>query len=1572
MILRSAVLHIWWQRRDTSLAKYNETLLWMSATRSGRKYKESQLRMANIAEHTQPNEGEAVGALAEMLRMLVQREEQAEERRRREEERRRTEEDDRRRAEEERRQREDDRRRAEEQERRQREEERRRAEEQERRQREEERRRAEDQERLQREEERRQREVAERERMEAVFAEERREQRRILETILEAQAPNQHRKDTAKLTKLTESEDIEAYLTTFERMMVAHEVEEEKWAFKLAPNLSGKAQLAYAAMDSEGAKDYEQVKETILLRYNINTETYRQRFRSAKKQEDWSYRDLIVKLQDLSRKWTKDKTSAEEVVDLMVTEQFLTTLPQELRVWVTDRKPKTSTEAGQMADEYVQTRKSTQENKRVSGEKVIKEAVLCHTCGKAGHIARDCRSKSGGVQKRNEKEDQEKNGRSEIRCFSCGGRGHMSMKCPSKALTCLESSAHPGWHNSKDGPTCSGKVEGKSTDDILLDTGCSRTMVHTDFVMPGSVSKTQQVTIRCAHGEAVSYPIAAVNMEIDGVRIRVKAAVCKTLPVSVLLGTDVPELFTLLSRGRPKEDSGMAVVTRSKHKQQQLEGAEEQVKDLRSGARPTPLDEPTAEETYTVPETESHEESSSPGTVFHQDLFTGGRSRTVLTRRQKRERKREHGHSRAKEWQGWEFFPEEVQRLQREDETLKEVREATAETALGQEPEFFQRDGTLYRNRKLRDETVEQLVLPKACRDPVLQMAHAIPMAGHLGRKKTTERVLQRFFWPGVSKDVAEYCKNCPSCQKASSKRVAPAPLIPLPVIGEPFSRIALDIVGPLPRSRSGNRFVLVICDYATRYPEAIPLRSVDAEHVAEQLVQVFSRVGIPQEIMSDQGSNFMSALLAEMYGLLKIQRLRTTPYHPQCNGLVERFNQTLKSMLRRSATKDGKDWDKLLPYLLFAYREVPQESTGFSPFELLYGRRVRGPLDVLKETWEAKEKTDESVLSHLMLMRERLEKMSQLSQTNTRKAQQGQKTWYDKHARLRRFEPGEKVLVLLPTDTSKFLAQWKGPYPVVKRVSDVLYEIDMIGTRKRHRVFHINMLKRWNEVKSLLCFEEDDVEEEILDTGVSNGGKLVINEHLDEAQYQELELLCSDFQDVLHGTPGCTMLTEHSIPSGLSTPVRQVPYRLPYARREWVKKEIEAMFQDGVIESSISDWASPIVLIEKKDGGIRFCVDYRKLNSVTQGDAYPMPRVDELLDQLGNSQYLTTLDLARGYWQVPVKLEDRHKTAFTTPYGLYQFKVMPFGLCGAPATFQRMMDRLLRGAEGYAAAYIDDLVIYSPSWEEHCGHVKAILTRLRDAKLTARPEKCQMGMRHCTYLGHVVGCGQVKPEQSKLEAVKRFPIPLTKKDVRSFLGLTGYYRRFIANYASLVAPLTDLTRNTAPTQVEWTSNCEKVFQELKMQLCSVPVIRTPDFKVPFILQTDASDCGIGGVLSQLDASGEEHPVAYFSRKLVPREKNYATIEKECLSIKAAIQNFRVYLFGAKFTVVTDHRALKWLNTMKDNNPRLTRWYLFLQPYQFEVEHRSGKLNGNADALSRGSLPFGPLKGQPPDKVEGV
>jgi len=236
------------------------------------------------------------------------------------------------------------------------------------------------------------------------------------------------------------------------------------------------------------------------------------------------------------------------------------------------------------------------------------------------------------------------------------------------------------------------------------------------------------------------------------------------------------------------------------------------------------------------------------------------------------------------------------------------------------------------------------------------------------------------------------------------------------------IDRIAMDIVGPLPRSRSGNRYILVLCDYRTRYPEAVPLRNIDAEHVAEKLVKVFARMGIPSEILTDQGTNFMSRLLSEVYNLLLVimKAIQTSPYHPQMDGLVERFNQTLKAMLRKVADHEGKDWDKLLPYILFAYREVTQASTGFSPFKLVYGRPVRGPL----ETWEANTSGGKSVVSYILAMKERLGKMTELVQENLSRAQKQQKVWYNGNARSREFQLGDQVLVLLPTTTNNLIAQ--------------------------------------------------------------------------------------------------------------------------------------------------------------------------------------------------------------------------------------------------------------------------------------------------------------------------------------------------------------------------------------------------------------------------------------------------------------------------------------------------------------------------------------------------------------------
>ena len=239
---------------------------------------------------------------------------------------------------------------------------------------------------------------------------------------------------------------------------------------------------------------------------------------------------------------------------------------------------------------------------------------------------------------------------------------------------------------------------------------------------------------------------------------------------------------------------------------------------------------------------------------------------------------------------------------------------------------------------------------------------------------------------------------------------------------------------------------------------------------------------------------------------------------------------------------------------------------------------------------------------------------------------------------------------------------------------------------------------------------------------------------------------------------------------------------------------------------------------------------------------------------------------------------------------------------------------------------------------------------------LTAKPAKCQIGMQQCIYLGYMVGNGEIRPENGKIEAVVKFPRPTTKKDVRAFLGLSGYYRKFIPNYASTALPLTDLTKKSLPDKVTWTAACDTAFSELKRRLTCSPVLKSPDLSKPFVLQTDASDRGVGAVLSQRTTDGD-HPIAYFSRKLIPREERYSTVEKECLAIKLGVHAFRVYLLGRPFVVQTDHRSLEWLHRLKENNARLTRWSLSLQPYDFTVEHRAGTSNGNADGLSRGALP---------------
>lgn len=1383
--------------------------------------------------------------------------------------------------------------------------------------------------------------------------------------------------DDVRLTKLSSEDDIEAYLTTFERAMTACEVPRNRWAFRLAPQLTGKAQQAYAGMSLAESSDYDQLKAAILRRYEISSETYRRRFREAGRRESETYRELVTRLQDLSQKWMRGAETVEAVLDKVVMEQFLNSLPKETRVWVSERKPESSIAAGQLADDFALARKSTRDVGKADQQRTEprKQQGIrqCYSCGQTDHVAKDCPKRTGAEVAQQQHRQPPRQGRQgdrdHIICFNCRGRGHMSRQCPSNALFAARGKSVEQ-RAKKLEVACIGTVEGHPVDEIVLDTGCSRTLVRKDLV-PGEKLTGGEISIRCAHGDIFVYPLADVQIEVGGRQFEVQAGVSEKLPVSVLLGTDVPHLAELLKDRQRDFPNGcsdaMAVQTRAKRREQDQQKADEERRNRESEAQPRPLE--MMDNTRTLAAEESQMENPGGltkqneemvGTEFDDDLFQSVKERTRLSRRQKRAQRRQHseGQPQRSAETVIDLTPLELEELQRDDPTLEMVRKAADGEVSSAGVGFFRREGLIYRRWTPpgRDEgpmSVEQLVLPMKCRRAVLQLAHEIPLSGHLGKTKTSQRILQRFYWPTLYKDVGDFCRACPECQKASTRRPHRVPLVPLPIIGQPFERIAMDIVGPLPRSRNGNRYILVVCDYATRYPEAVPLRTIDAERIAEELVGIFARVGLPGEILTDQGSNFMSQLLKELYKLLHIKPIRTSPYHPQTDGLVERFNQTLKAMLRKSAVEEGKDWDKLLPYLLFAYREVPQASTGFSPFELLYGKPVRGPLDILRESWEAGEKASESVVSHVLSVHEKLSRMTELAQENLENAQRRQKMWYDRNARSREFAPGDQVLVLLPTSTNKLLAEWQGPYSVESRLGKVTYVVNM---RSRRRTFHVNMLRKWHQPsESSYLIQESDSNDEGVPTwkDSTQESQPSISNHLSESQRADLQRLLTEYADILVCEPGRTNLAEHDIITDSAQPVKQAPYRLPHAYRSLVKADLEDMQRSGIIEPSTSEWASPIVLVKKKDGTMRMCVDFRRLNAVSRADAYPMPRIDEMIDRLGTSKYITTLDLTRGYWQVPVKPDARPKTAFTTPFGLFQFRVMPFGLHGAPATFQRMMDKLLRGLEEFSAAYIDDLIIFSSNWEEHLQQIRTVFGRLRAAGLTVKPAKCQFGMSECIYLGHVVGNGVIRPDPEKLAAVKMFPTPTTKKQVRAFLGLTGYYRKFIPKYAAIATPLTDLTRKNAPTQAPWDAECDRAFNRLKEILCGDPVLRSPDFEKQFVVQTDASNRGVAAVLSQRDDKGEDHPVAFFSRKLLPREVQYSTIEKECLAIKLGVQAFRVYLIGRPFVIQTDHRSLTWLDKLKDNNARLTRWSLFLQPYNYTVEHRAGKANGNADALSR-------------------
>ncbi|XP_064469791.1 uncharacterized protein LOC135384523 [Ornithodoros turicata] len=1358
-------------------------------------------------------------------------------------------------------------------------------------------------------------------------------------------------------------DDLDAYLLRFERLATGQRWPKEQWATALSVCLAGESLGVFARLTPEDSANYDQVKKALLQRFRLTAEGFRERFRNGKPEDGETGTQFAARLSNLFDRWvdiSETKKDYEGLRDLLITEQFIKGCPSKLATFLRERKTGTLTELATMADRFLEAQnhanrgrgdesKMQEESRRVSNgrngrdREDVRKQKRCYLCNRLGHIASDCRTRVGTTQRN-------------VTCYTCGKIGHTANYCQERGSKTSQASC-----------VVAPRVEEKMREwpkegYVVLQNGEKLPIVNA-FVtrntkclgdgMPVVVGRlgSREITVLRDTGSNTAIVRKSLVSEDD--------MTGETNPVVLVDGTVkyLPEAQISI---RTPFYSGVLTV----------KCMESPLYDVILGNLPNVRapDDPNSK--WEEEDEENHCEEACEETGEEKEF-----SAAVETRHQARERaqgKKNKEPLLVPEIEGWPEEPAEIGKAQQEDESLKCCFER-----LGQKMncrnenhsyEYVVRGGMLYRMYRMgggRD--LQQLAVPKKYRQIVLQMAHDGIMAGHQGVQKTTDRILTEFFWPGVQAEVQRFVRSCDQCQRTTPKgRVSKVPLGSMPTIEAPFQRVAVDIVGPIsPKTARGNQYILTMVDYATRYPDAVALPGITTEHVAEGLVEMFTRTGIPNEILSDRGPAFVSEAMREVSRLLSLKQIHTTPYHPMGNGLVEKFNGTIKTMLKRMCQEKPKEWDRYLAPLLFAYREVPQASLGFSPFELLYGRHVRGPLSVLRELWTNSdiENDVKTTYQYVFELRNKLEETCKVAHEELERAGARYRQYYNRKARVRKLQVGDRALILLPTDRNKLLMQWKGPFPIQSKKGEVDYAVDLGHTTK---VFHVNMLKRYEERKEHHCEGKSTEACSVLTIDGSERHDsvpmlnleqkedcrhVVFEANLTQQQRKEAGQLVHKFQEIMSDVPGQTSVTTCQLEMTTPTPVHTKQYPLPFAVRKAVEEEVQAMLRMGIIEKSTSAYDSPVLVVRKPDNTHRLCVDFRKLNDGLKADAEPIPRADHLFAEIGKKKFFTKLDFSKGYWQIPLDEESKPMTAFSTASGLYQFRYMPFGLKTAPAIFTRLMRKLFDDMPD-VKYYYDDVLIASDTWDEHMAALREVFGKIRNAGLTIRPTKCEIGLEEVTFLEHRIGKGHVAPLTKLVEKIQNAERPKTKRQVRAFLGLTGYYRDFIPHYAEVATPLTELTRKRSSNTVDWRDEHEAAFNELKRLLTVAPILRLPDLGKEFILRTDASDKSLGAILLQ-EYDGIVHPVAYASRRLLPREAAYATVEREGLALIWGIHKFHTYLYGKRFVLQTDHQPLVYINRKKHTNTRVMRWSLQLQEYDFCVQYLKGSENVGADYLSR-------------------
>ena len=1433
-----------------------------------------------------------------------------------------------------------------------------------------------------------------------------------------------------------QEKEVDKYFLHFEKVAENLKWPKEHWTLLLQSVVIGKAREIYTQLSLEQSSDYDKVKELILKGYELVPEAYRQKFRDCRKEHDQTHVEFARTKEQLFDRWCSSKKVGSDhakLRQLMLVEEFKRCINSDVKSFLDEKEVETLDLAARLADDYSLTHKASFVNKpfprkpynpqsrftpqsrqyspqskpyspqsgpksnpsnpsdnsshsftpksKFSGDNKGQNPLsqpICNYCKQSGHIISECVA----LKRKREKEKQESPKPTGLTSLRSKPQSSIQDENPLSAKTSETDSVMEIYEPFlSDGFVSLNSDSAQSTPiKILRDTGASQSLILAD-TLPFSekTSSGTSVLIQGVECGFVNVPLHNIYLSSDLVTGLVAVGIRPSLPfkgVHLLLGNDLagdkvvvdPLLTSTPCVDQPPDPIEQEIpdlypscaVTRAMAKKAKLN----------HGMQDIDLTDTLIGQSFN----DEISNSLSPSQSDIQTDFDTSRSNTDLSPSMANDQ----GHDQLSRSQ--------LCKEQHSDPEISPLFErALDENEISQVPVcYYVKNDILMRKWRPPDVSAEdewtvnhQIVVPRVYRPEILNLAHETPMSGHLGVNKTYHKILNHFYWPGLKSDVSQHCKSCHTCQMVGkpNQTIPKAHLQPIPAFDEPFSRIIIDCVGPLPKTKSGCQYLLTIMCASTRFPEAIPLRNIKTKTIVKALVKFFTFVGLPRSVQSDQGSNFMSGIFQQVMYELGIKQYKSSAYHPESQGALERFHQTLKNMIRSYCFDTEKDWDEGIHLLLFAVRESVQESLGFSPFELVFGHTVRGPLKLLKEKFLSDDDSSLNLLQYVSDFKSRLSKACEAARSNLKSAQSKMKSHYDESAQDRNFEPGDKVLALLPIPGKPLQARYYGPYTVDKKLSDLNYIVNTPGRRKQKQLCHINMLKKYIDRDSSVIssvnlvnsvpHEQNQTDSEEMNFVKSDpsSSKLQNSDilkdldqklsHLDSDKRNELKQLILEYEHLFPDIPSRTDKIYHDVDiiDG-SKPVKQHPYRMNPVKQQYLREEVQYLLENNFIEPSQSQWSSPCILVPKPDGTFRMCTDYRKVNSVTKTDTFPIPRIDDCIDNIGHAKYVTKFDLLKGFYQIPLTDRAKEISAFVTPDGLYQYKVMPFGMKNSPATFQRLVNGLVSDLDG-CKAYIDDAIIFSEEWEQHLQTIRNFFGRLSEAKLTVNLAKSEFCHANLTFLGHIVGQGQVKPVEAKVEAISDFPVPTGKRQLMRFLGMAGYYRKFCNNFSIIAEPLTNLLGKRV--KYVWTDDCQKSFDKLKAILKSAPVLLAPSFEKEFKLAVDASDVGAGSVLLQEDDNGVDHPVCYFSKKFNKHQRNYSTIEKECLSLILALQHFEVYLASSVSPIVvfSDHNPLTFIHKMKNKNQRLLRWSLMLQEHNLDIRHIKGKDNIIPDTLSR-------------------